>query len=317
MNLYKGPWSDVSETAPTAVTSGTFDGVHLGHQRILKQLIQVAKENHLSPTVITFDPHPQELIRTKKPDIRILTDLDEKAAILEDLGISRLVVIRFDRELARLSPRTFVEQVVLNRLKAKWVIIGYDHAFGKDRGGNRDNLMSMRQDFGFQVGVVEPVILDGVVISSTKIRQALYRGDIQLANTYLGRPYIISGIVISGDTRGRMLGIPTVNLKPHHPKKLLPADGVYAGRAWVNSESYLAAISIGERPTFHTGGRVLEAHLVDFEGDMYGKEITLEFEQKIRDQIQFVSPSDLTSQMNKDIIVIKRMVSTPRRREYA
>jgi riboflavin kinase/FMN adenylyltransferase len=307
MNIYKGPWSDISETVSTAVTSGTFDGVHLGHQQILKQLIQVAKENHLSSTVITFDPHPQELIRSKKPDIRILTDLNEKTAILENLGISQLIVIRFDRELAQLSPRTFVEQVVVNRLKAKWMIIGYDHAFGKDRGGKRDNLISMAKDFGFQVGVVEPVVLDEVTISSTKIRHALYEGNLPLANTYLGRPYSISGVVIPGDTRGRILGIPTVNLKPHHLQKLIPADGVYAGRAWVNSESYLAAISIGDRPTFHAGGRVLEAHLVDFVGDVYGKEIKLEFDRKIRDQIQFASASELTLQMKEDILVIKRM----------
>jgi riboflavin kinase/FMN adenylyltransferase len=292
---------------PTAVTVGTFDGVHLGHQQLLAQLVRTAKANALRPTVITFDTHPQELVKSKKPDIQILTDLDEKIALFQKLGIVRLVVLRFDQELAQLSPRAFVQEVLAKRLKAKWVIIGYDHAFGKNRGGDRESIRSISQEMGFQIREIGPVIHNGIAISSTKIRQALYRGDVLFANSCLGRHYAISGVVVPGDGRGRNLGFPTANLHPNHPKKLLPADGVYAGRARVNLKDFLAAISIGSRPTFHGGARILEAYLIDFDGDLYGKEIQLSFQRHIRDQLEFGSAEQLVSQLNADINLIKEM----------
>lgn len=299
----------MSENVPTAVTIGTFDGVHLGHQQILEQLKRIAKSHDLKPTVITFDPHPQEVLRTKKPDIHILTDIGEKTAIFLKIGIPRLVVIDFNKELSNLSPRTFVEEVFIKRLKAQWVVIGYDHAFGKDREGNRDNLATLSNQLKYQVTVVDPVDVDGTIISSTKIRKALYIGNVALAKAYLGSPYSISGKVIPGDSRGRALQIPTANIRPSHPCKLIPADAVYAGHAVVGPEIYLAAISIGDRPTFKTGDRVLEAHLLDFDGDLYNKTIKVQFDRKIRDQITFSTDNDLIDQIKTDIKTIKDMTA--------
>jgi riboflavin kinase/FMN adenylyltransferase len=307
MEIYKGTWSGVSQTGRTVVTVGTFDGVHLGHQLILKRLTDIAATNHLLSIVVTFDPHPQELFRDKKPEIRILTDVEEKTAIIEKMRVGKLVVIDFTQELAELLPRTFVEEVFVKRLNASHVVIGYDHAFGKDREGNQDNLKTLAPEFDYQVITIGPVDHNGVIISSTKIRQALYQGRVEIAKTYLGRPYSISGTVVSGDRRGRVLNIPTANLQPSHPKKLIPGDGVYSGIARIGMESYLAAISIGDRPTFDSGDRILEAHLINFEGDLYGKRMTLEFGTKLRDQVAFTTSQDLIKQMLSDIDQIKEM----------
>ena len=307
MEIYRGPWSKVFQTDHTVVTIGTFDGVHLGHQVILKRLTDIAASNGLLSIVVTFTPHPQELFKTRKPEIRILTDVEEKAAIIEKTGVGKLVVIDFTHELAELSPRTFVEEVFAKRLKASHVVIGYDHAFGKDREGNQDNLKTLAPAFNYQVTTIGPVEYNGVIISSTKIRQDLYQGKVGIAKRYLGRAYSISGKVVSGDRRGRVLNIPTAKLQPSHPKKLIPGDGVYSGTGRIGAHSYLAAISIGDRPTFDSGERMLEAHLINFEGDLYGKHLTLEFHTKLRDQIAFKTSQDLIRQMLSDIDQIKEM----------
>jgi len=307
MEIYKGAWTGVSQPVPSAVTIGTFDGVHLGHRKILDRLKSIASARNLVSTVVTFDPHPQEVFREKKPDIRILTDIDEKTTIIKDLGIQTLAVLDFTLELAELSPREFVEEVIVKRLKAAHVVIGYDHAFGKDRQGNQDNLRTLAKDFDYQVTTIGPVEYDGVIISSTKIRQALYRTEIEKANAYLGKPYAISGTVVSGDRRGRLLNMPTANVQSSHLKKLVPGDAVYSGLARTGAETYPAAISIGTRPTFGSTNRVLEAHLIDFDGDLYGKTILLEFNTKIRDQIAFKTTHDLVRQMNSDIDVVRKM----------
>jgi riboflavin kinase/FMN adenylyltransferase len=311
VEIYKGPWSGVQETVPSAVTVGTFDGVHLGHQKILEQLKTTADANGLRTTVVTFDPHPQEVLRSKKPEIQLLTDINEKIRMIGDIGIAWLAILDFDQTLCQLSPRVFVEEIFRKRLNAKRVIIGYDHAFGKGRGGRRDTLESMSQNLGFKVTVVEPVRCNDTVISSTKIRKALYRGDIPLANTYLGKPYSITGTVIPGDGRGHSLGMPTANIRPSHPRKLIPGDGVYAGRVQVNSQAHLAAISVGNRPTFESGDRVLEVHIIDFNDELYNKTIEVQFEQKIRDQIPFASSQDLANQMHSDVEIIKQKVLVP------
>ncbi len=318
LNIYKGPWGGIENHTPSAVTVGTFDGIHRGHQQILDKLKEVAGSQNLVPTVVTFDPHPQEVLRSKKPDIRILTDIQEKQELLEQIGISRLVVLDFDEELSGLSPRNFVEEVFVKRLNAKWVIIGYDHAFGKDRGGSKENLISMGREQGFGVTVVDPVDHYGTTISSTKIRRALSQGDVALAKNYLGRPYRIPGTVVPGDHRGGALGFPTANIRLRHPNKLMPVDAVYSGYARIGRGRYLAAISIGNQPTFKPQtsykqieeSRILEVHLIDFQGDLYGEQIEIQFEQKIRDQAAFETAEELVVQIQKDINLIKKLTET-------
>lgn len=309
-----GPWRGVENHTPSAVTVGTFDGIHRGHQQILDKLKEVAENQNLLSTVVTFDPHPQEVVRSRKPDIRILTDSQEKQELLAESGISRLVVLDFDEELASLSPQHFIEDVFVERLNAKWVIIGYDHSFGKDRGGSREVLISAGRDLGFGITVIEPVDYDGVTISSTKIRKALYEGDVGMAKRYLGRSYRIPGTVVPGDHRGSRLGFPTANIQPRHPNKLMPGDAVYAGTVSIGHKSRLAAISIGTQPTFQaqdsdvrsTTSRILEVHLIDFQGNIYGKEITVQFERKIRNQAVFETAEALVAQIQNDIDFIKR-----------
>ena len=314
LDTYKGSWRGIENHSPSAVTVGTFDGIHRGHQQILEKLKEVAGSRNLISTVVTFDPHPQELLRSKKPDIRILTDIQEKQELLEQSGISRLVVLNFDEELAGLSPRHFVEEVFVKRLNVKWIIIGYDHSFGKDRGGSRENLISVARELGFGVTVLKPVDYNGTTISSTKIRKALYQGNVELAKLYLGRSYRIPGTVVPGDHRGSRLGFPTANIRPRHVNKLMPGDAVYSGTARIGKVSHLAAISIGNQPTFQVQdldkpldeSRILEVHLIDFQGDIYGEQIDIRFERKIRDQAVFETAEALVVQIENDINLIKK-----------
>ena len=311
LEVYKGPWAGIENKTASAITVGTFDGIHRGHQQILAALKKIASEQELTPTLVTFDPHPQELLKRKKPDIRILTDIDEKKEILEQLGVSRLVVLDFNKELAQLSPKTFVEQVFVKRLCAKQVVIGYDHAFGKNRIGSKELLISLGQEHGFDVSVVDPIDHYGIIISSTIIRSALYNGDVALAGLYLGRSYAILGKVVPGDKRGRTLGIPTANIHPIHLNKLIPADGVYSGHATVGSDVYQAAISIGSQPTYKQANDnaepLLEVHLLNFQGNIYGQLLQVRFEQKIRNQMAFASADKLVRQMKADINIIKKI----------
>ncbi len=315
LETYKGSWRGIENHTQSAVTVGTFDGIHLGHRQILDKLKEVAGSQNLMPTVMTFDPHPQEVLRSKKPEIRILTDIQEKQELLEQSGISRLVVLDFDEELSGLSPRNFVEEVFVKRLNAKQVIIGYDHAFGKDRGGSKEDLISMGRELGFGVKVVDPVGHYGTTISSTKIRRALTQGDVALAKNYLGRPYRIPGTVVPGDHRGSSLGFPTANICLRHPNKLMPVDAVYSGTVRIGEDRYLAAISIGNQPTFQPQAsdrqleesRILEVHLMDFQGDLYGEQIEIQFEQKIRDQATFKTAEELVVQIQKDVDLIKKL----------
>ena len=302
----------MAEGVPTVATIGTFDGVHRGHRRILEQLLQIANQHGLKPVVITFDPHPQEVLKTKHPDIQILTDTDEKLTIFKGMDIAGVAAIDFTLELAGLSPRMFVEEVFIKRLQTKWVVIGYDHAFGKDREGDRDNLSTLSKEFDYRITVVEPVKYNNTIISSTKIRKALYVGNVEAAAQFLGRPYSITGKVVSGAHRGRNLDMPTANVYPRHPRKLMPGDGVYAGHVRVDSQVYLSAISLGDRPTFQSHDRVLEAHLIDFQGDLYDRTLTVEFTKKLRDQITFSSHQELINQMKADVEAIRDKASVPK-----
>ncbi len=287
----------------SVITVGTFDGLHCGHQAILAELKQKARARQGSATVVTFDPHPQVVLqRPDKPPVQILTTTEEKIALLRQAGIDRLVVIPFTLQFSRTPSETFVREILWQRLGMQAIVIGHDHGFGKNREGDFATLERMGKELNFSVYEVPPYEMNGVTLSSTRVREALLDGEVEKAARYLGRPYSLSGIVTAGDGRGKALGFPTANVAPNDDKKLVPANGVYA--VWVESEKlkrkYPGMMNIGYRPTFGMTERSLEVHVLDFSGDLYGANLMIHFAAKLRNEQKFESPQALMAQLQQD-----------------
>lgn len=281
------------------LTIGVFDGVHRGHQEIIQRVTAGAHQRGAPAVVITFSPHPAFVLAGR--EIKLLTTPEERASLLFELGIDAVISMEFTRELASHSAEDFMAEIK-RHLGLSSLIIGYDFALGKDRAGNYTRLTEIGRELHYQVQAVEPQRQDGEVISSTLIRQAVSAGEVRLAAGKLGRAYTLSGPVIPGDGRGRTIGIPTANVD-FPLEKAVPANGVYACHASVGGNHFQAVVNIGLRPTFNTGDvqpRV-EAHLLDHAEDLYGKELTLEFVERLRDEQKFPSVEALIGQINADI----------------
>jgi riboflavin kinase/FMN adenylyltransferase len=256
--------NDLQKLENTCVTIGTFDGLHVGHQNILNVLINIAKEKKLQSTVVSFDPHPRRVVKDSY-DIKILTTIDEKIEILEALGIDNFYLINFTTEFSQQSSDEFVKNYITGRFDAKHVVVGHDHKFGKNRGGDAQALNKLGSQYGFGVTSVDAVKLDDEIISSSNIRKALINGNIEKANAFLGRSYSMKGEVVTGAKRGRILGFPTANLSVGSTNKLIPQNGVYAVGCELNGEKLNGVMNIGYRPTFDdTTGLVPEVHLFNF-----------------------------------------------------
>ncbi len=296
----------------SVVTVGTFDGLHCGHQAILRELKQEARTRQSRATVVTFDPHPQLVLqRPDKPAVQILTTTAEKITLLCEENIDRLVIIPFTREFSRTPSETFVREILWRRVGMQAMVIGHDHGFGKNREGDLATLQRLGQELGFAVREVPPYEMNGVTLSSTRVREALLQGEVEKAARYLGRLYCLSGTVTAGDGRGKTLGFPTANVAPNHDKKLVPANGVYVVRveyekphvremAGEDKTKYSGMMNIGYRPTFGNPARALEAHLLDFSGDLYGATLTIHFVARLRHEQKFASPQALMAQLERD-----------------
>jgi riboflavin kinase / FMN adenylyltransferase len=292
--------SEVSLDKNTVITLGTFDGIHLGHRKIIDEVVKKATKFGGRSFLITFFPHPRKVVSSGN-QVKLLNTPDEKAEMIEKLGIENLLIINFTKEFSQLSPQKFIEKYIVQSIGAKEVVIGYDHHFGKARGGDIDSLMEQAKVFGFDVTVIPAFNMDGVSISSSKIRKAVSDGDINLANKYLGRYYSFRGKVIHGDKRGRELGFPTANLKVDNNDKLLPAIGIYVVELFVNDKQQFGLLSIGKRPTFYDSGEIVpEVYIYDFEEDIYDKQITINVVERLRGEEKFSSVNELIDQMNKD-----------------
>ncbi len=283
------------------VTVGTFDGVHLGHQAILRYLVRRARANGGSSVVVTFDPHPREVVRGEP--VPLLTTIEERAELLEALGLDRFIVIPFTPAFARLSAEDFVERILVGRIGLKEIVIGYDHGFGRGRGGDAALLEALGEKLGFAVDVIPPQVVEEHVVSSTEIRALLIdEGDVREAARLLGRPYALGGTVVEGARRGRSIGFPTANLEVEHPRKVIPKAGVYAVLATLDDgvTTLGGMMNIGRRPTFENTGLHLEVHLLDFEGDLYGRRLRIEFVERLRDERKFDSVDALVEQLSRD-----------------
>ena len=282
------------------VTVGTFDGVHLGHRAVLDEIARRARASQRSSVLVTFEPHPLEIINPGAAP-PLLTLPDERRAILAQSPVDRVAFVPFTAEMRNLTPEQFVRDVLEAEFAVAELVIGHDHGFGRGRTGDVEFLRKIGAQDGFAVDVVPPVLLpDGRPVSSTLIRRAVAGGDLDTAARALGRPYSLAGVVTKGAGRGRTIGVPTLNLAPPSPRKLLPPDGVYACAVSWNGHSHGAMANLGPRPTFGEHARTLEAHLFGFSGDLYGRPVTVEFVRRLRDVMKFDSVDALTSQLQRD-----------------
>ena len=299
MDLVRGMGSLPLRNAPAAVTIGFFDGVHRGHASVVRRTVDVAATRGLRPIAVTFDRHPREVLNPGA-EPPLLTTLERKASLIAELGIASLVVLDFTDDFSRWPPDEFVERVLVDGVHAEHAIVGSNFTFGFKATGNLAVLTDLGASHGFSVEAVSLLKLDGRPVSSSSIREALAGGDLAWPTQALGRRFVLDGVVTSGAGRGRGLGFPTANLAIP-PRMLLPGEGVYAGRAHLGDGSFAAAINIGTNPTF--GGEPVhaEAFLLDFDGDLIGQPLAIEFWERLRDEKRFDSSEDLTRQIKEDV----------------
>ena len=283
----------------TIVTIGTFDGIHVGHQKILKNLIRTANNEGKKSVLLTFFPHPRMVLQ-KENKILLLNTIKEKSGLLEKMGLDYLIIHPFSREFSRLTALEFVRDILVNKLNTSRLIIGYDHHFGKNREGNIHQLKEYSLLYDFKVEEIPAQDIDDVSVSSTKIRTALKDGNLKTANNYLGYHYMLNGTVVSGKKLGGTIGFPTANIEIKEPYKLIPKTGVYIIRTYINTILYTGMMNIGFNPTVLGKHQTIEAHLFDFNEDLYGKEITIEFIYFLREEHKFESVEELVIQLNID-----------------
>ncbi|MDZ4838858.1 MAG: bifunctional riboflavin kinase/FAD synthetase [Bacteroidota bacterium] len=291
--------SDYNLASPTVLTLGTFDGIHLGHSELLHQLVTYAQQHNLPSVVLSFWPHPRMVLQPEYKSLRLLNTIDEKIEILSNYNINYLVFIPFDKDFSQINYLDFIRNILISTFNVQHLIIGYDHHFGRNREGNYDSLLECAPIFNYSISQVGPFSKDFVDISSTKIRNALKLGEVELANSYLGYKYFLTGTVIQGKQLGRELGFPTANLDIES-YKLIPADGLYIVEMLVEGKWEKGLASIGTNPTFGESKLSVEVYLFEFKKQIYNQKVQLQFWKFIRKQLTFVDVNELITQMKID-----------------
>ncbi len=288
-----------------AVTVGSFDGLHIGHRAVVDRVRALAEDTDGHSVVVTFDPHPRHVIAPKFAP-KLLASLDEKAAALDQMGLDCLAVVPFDNSIRQLTPRTFIDRYLVEYLQARTIVLGYDHGFGRDRSGNIDTVRELAVERGFDVESVPPTLLGGDPVSSTRVRGYVDLGEMESAKRLLGEAYPVAGEVVRGDQRGKTIGFPTANFLIGQ-EKLLPPNGVYAGWSILaDGQRIQTVINLGIRPTFDGGETRFEAHLLDFEGDLYSQHLSVGLETRLRNERKFGGIEELKKQINEDIAEARR-----------
>ena len=299
MDVIRGSENIPDRLKGAFVTIGNFDGVHLGHQFIFRRLVEEARREGRPAVVISFEPHPKMVLHPERRPFYLIASPEEKIRLLAGLGIDAFILIPFSLEYARTTAEEFVREVLRERLRIRRILIGHDYTFGRGKEGNEAFLTEAGRRLGFEVEGINAFCVGDIVISSTKIREALLAGEVRFAATLLGRPYNLSGRVIYGNQRGVRLGFPTANIAPD--KELVPARGVYAVRVIREGKRHEAILNIGFNPTFADGKRSIEVHIFDFHEDIYGESIEILFSARSRDEVRFESPEKLIAQIDRDI----------------
>lgn len=292
------------------LTIGTYDGVHAGHQAIIQRINAIAEEINGESVVLTFDPHPRLVLDPKSKDLKLISTIQEKIALLDMFGLDHLVITPFSKAFASMDAAVYIEEILVKKFKPKVIVIGYDHRFGKDRLGNIDLLRAMGPEFGYTVEEISVQTIEEISVSSTKVRHALLSGDIESANQLLAHPFTISGTVVHGDKIGRTLGFPTANIVVEDPHKLIPPTGVYATWVDIGQHRYQGALNIGYRPTVTSNGELrVEVFILEFNEDLYGQTLRLILMKKIRDDKKFDTMDALVQQMHHDVSEVKKILT--------
>jgi len=284
---------------PTVLTIGTFDGIHIGHKKILDRLLNTAKNQKLQSLVLTFFPHPRMVLQ-KDSNIKLIHTINERANILNILGLDNLIIQPFSKEFSRLSATEFVRDILVHQLNVKHIIVGYDHRFGRNRTANIESLREFGEIYDFTVEEISAQDIDEVAVSSTKIRNALTEGNLQTANTYLGATFQLNGTVTKGKGIGKTIDFPTANILISEEYKLIPKNGVYIAKASIENNTYLGMMNIGNNPTVNGVSQSIEIHLLNFNTDIYNKDISVELLKRIRSEHKFASIDSLKQQLVKD-----------------
>ena len=306
MNTYNSIFD--FQNKKTIITIGTFDGVHLGHKKILEKITSNAQQLNCEGTVLTFFPHPRMVIQNVEP-LKLLNTIEEKKLLLESFGIANLIIHPFNKEFSQLSAEDFVKKILVEQLQIQKIIIGYDHRFGTNRSADINDLIVFGKKYGFEVEQIEAQEIDEIAISSTKIRTSLEDGAITLANEYLGYYYFFSGTVVKGNQIGRTIDFPTANIQIDEEYKLIPKNGVYFVKSKINNKPVFGMMNIGTRPTVEGKNQTIEVHFFDFDQDLYDKKITIEMIDFIREELKFESVESLKNQLHKDKQICKNYIN--------
>lgn len=300
---------DFKNVKNPVVTTGTFDGVHLGHQKIISRLKDVAREHDGETVLLTFFPHPRMVLFPDDNDLKLITSQDEKIELLEHYGIDHLIIHPFTKEFSRLTSIEFVRNVLVNSIKTKRLVIGYNHHFGRNREGSFEHLKEYGPLYGFEVEEIPAKDIDSIEISSTKIRHALQEGDVKTANSYLGHDFSLTGRVVDGKKIGREIGYPTANIFVEDKYKIIPADGVYAVKVRHSGNIYGGMLNIGNNPTVNGKHKTIEVNIFDFNKDIYEEDATIYFIERLRDEVKFNGLEELKDQLALDKINSLRILN--------
>jgi len=290
---------DYNSTKPSVITIGTFDGVHIGHKKIINQLTSISSKNNLISILLSFFPHPKMVLQNDK-ELKLINTIQEKEGLLNSLNLDYLIIKEFTKEFSRLSALEFVRDILVNKLNAKHIIIGYDHHFGRNRTANIEQLKEFGELYDFKVTEILAQDIDDIAISSTKIRKALINGEITLANKFLGYNFFFSGNVVHGNNIGKTISFPTANIKIDVPYKLVPKNGVYIVKTTIDNQITFGMMNIGYNPTFNGKQKSIEIHFINFNKNIYDKTLTIEMILRIRNEIKFNTVDDLKKQLEQD-----------------
>ncbi|GAB3718496.1 bifunctional riboflavin kinase/FAD synthetase [Spirosoma flavus] len=308
MIIYRG-LDDIQPLTNAVVTSGTFDGVHLGHQTILARLTEVAKASNGESVLITYWPHPRTVVSNDSQNLKLLTTLDEKIEFIDQAGVDNLIIIPFTRSFSQLTSEEYIRQILLDKIGTKKLVIGYDHRFGRDREGGFEYIKSHQRDYGFEVEEIPRQDVEAVGVSSSKIRMALSQGNVSTANRFLGRPYTLTGTIVKGRQLGRTIGFPTANMQVDDAAKLVPANGVYAVDVEYGGQTLGGMLNIGFRPTVAGTNQTIETYIFDFDKDIYGEHMTLKFKEFLRPEQKFDGLPALVAQLKRDEETAREVLS--------
>lgn len=306
MKIYNNV-SEFDSSTPTVVTIGTFDGVHLGHRKIIQRLIDSASKDHFQTALLTFYPHPRMVLQ-QSSDLKLINTIEERKLILKETGLEHLIVHPFTLEFSRLTAREYVEDILVKGLNAKKIVIGYDHHFGRNRTADIEDLKKFGEEFGFEVDEISKQDIEEVAVSSTKIRRSLEEGDLEKANEYLTRPFFLSGEIIKGKGLGRDMGFPTANLKIKESYKLIPKEGVYVVASMIEGQKYFGMMNIGNNPTLGGQERSIETYFFNLNMDLYGKHLHIQLHKRIRSEMKFENLEALIKAMKADEIFARNYI---------